>query len=171
MSVADGRTGAMWRAEGRGQAEVRPDCPPGGQQACQEGHSSLDLGLAASWNRFGYPGWRQISGIRLHLRPIGDCCSSGEISGLGSPRHTYPTYHRSHNAGFSTEPTSPGIHRSVPFRSKHSRCRDRESSGRDSWLRNCRCLQLVRSVYSLYTSPIFSILTKKSPVQLGCQEQ
>ena len=25
MSVADGRTGAMWRAEGRGQAEVRPD--------------------------------------------------------------------------------------------------------------------------------------------------
>ena len=77
MSVADGRTGAMWRAEGRGQAEVRPDCAPGGQQACQEGHSSLDLGLAASWNRFGYPGWRQISGIRLHLRPIGDCCSSG----------------------------------------------------------------------------------------------
>ena len=31
MSVADGRTGAMWRAEGRGQAEVRPDCAPGGQ--------------------------------------------------------------------------------------------------------------------------------------------
>ena len=77
MSVADGRTGARWRAEGRGQAEVRPDCAPGGQQACQEGHSSLDLGLAASWNRFGYPGWQQISGIRLHLRPIGDCCSSG----------------------------------------------------------------------------------------------
>ena len=63
MSVADGRTGAMWRAAGRGQAEVRPDCTPGGQQACQEGHSSLDLGLAASWNRFGYSGWRQISGI------------------------------------------------------------------------------------------------------------
>ena len=63
MSVADGRTGARWRAEGRGQAEVRPDCAPGGQQACQEGHSSLDLGLAASWNRFGYSGWRQISGI------------------------------------------------------------------------------------------------------------
>ena len=77
MRVADGRTGAMWRAEGRGQAEVRPDCAPGCQQACQEGHSSLDLGLAASWNRFGYPGWRQISGIRLHLRLIGDCCSSG----------------------------------------------------------------------------------------------
>ena len=77
MSGADGRTGAMWRAEARGQAEVRPDCGPGGQQACQEGHSSLDLGLAASWNRFGYPGWRQIFGISLHLRPIGDCCSSG----------------------------------------------------------------------------------------------
>ena len=26
MSVADGRTGARWRAEGRGQAGVRPDC-------------------------------------------------------------------------------------------------------------------------------------------------
>ena len=39
MSVADGRTGAMWRAEGRGQAEVRPDCAPGGQQACQEGQA------------------------------------------------------------------------------------------------------------------------------------
>ena len=77
MSGADGRTGAMWRAEARGRAEVRPDCGPGGQQACQEGHSSLDLGLPASWNRFGYPGWRQISGISLHLRPIGDCCSSG----------------------------------------------------------------------------------------------
>ena len=63
MSVADGRTAAMWRAEGRGQAEVHPDCAPGCQQACQEGHSSLDLGLAASWNRFGYSGWRQISGI------------------------------------------------------------------------------------------------------------
>ena len=57
MRVADGRTGARWRAEGRGQAGVRPDCGPGGQQACQEGHSSLDLGLAASWSRFGYPGW------------------------------------------------------------------------------------------------------------------
>ena len=77
MSGADGRTGARWRAEGRGRAEVRPDCGPGGQQACQEGHSSLDLGLPASWNRCGYPGWRQIFGISLHLRPIGDCCSSG----------------------------------------------------------------------------------------------
>ncbi len=77
MSVADGRTGARWRAEGRGQAGVRPDCGQGGQQACQEGHSSLDLGLAASWNRFRRPGWRQISGIRPHLGPIGDRCSSG----------------------------------------------------------------------------------------------
>ena len=77
MSVADGRTGARWRAAGRGQAGVRPDCAPGGQQACQEGHSSLDLGLAASWNGFRRPGWRQISGIRPHLGPIGDRCSSG----------------------------------------------------------------------------------------------
>ena len=77
MSVADGRTGARWRAEGRGQAGVRPDCGPGGQQACQEGHSSLDLGLAASWNGFRRPGWRQISGMRPHLGPIGDRCSSG----------------------------------------------------------------------------------------------
>ncbi len=77
VSVADGRTGARWRAEGRGQAGVRPDCGQGGQQACQEGHSSLDLGLAESWNGFRRPGWRQISGIRPHLGPIGDRCSSG----------------------------------------------------------------------------------------------